>query len=455
MRNYWILGALLVWALTLVAPVAAQTTPRSVLLIIADDFGVDVASFYPVGVRLTTTPPAPLTPNLANLARQGVRFDRAWANPACSPTRATILTGRYGFRTGIGQTVNIAPPWPVLSLAEVTLPEAFARAGQGHELTHVGKWHLGHGLETPRQHGWQHFTGPNPMLPKLEDPFLWPKVVDGVESTSARYVLTDAVDDALAAIARARANEKPYLVWVALNVPHAPFHKPPLELHGRDDLPVVATPDPALARSYYEAMIEAIDTEIGRLLAGVDLTTTTVVFLGDNGTPVEVTAAPYIPDHAKLRVYEQGVQVPLLIAGAGAPLKGRATKALVNTVDLYPTILALAGIDPATVLKPEERIDGVSLVPVLANPGQASVRAWSYTERFQLTPTQSWQHAIRDTRYKLIERQAGLSWPRREFFDLQNDPLERVNLLARPLTAAERRRLNGLDAQMDQLLASP
>ena len=82
---------------------AAQAAGQNILLLIADDFGVDVASFYPMGPRQQTTPPPPPMPNLQALARQGVLFTRVWASPWCSPTRAQMLTGRYGFRTGIGR----------------------------------------------------------------------------------------------------------------------------------------------------------------------------------------------------------------------------------------------------------------------------------------------------------------------------------------------------------------
>ena len=432
----------------------AQALPRNILLIIADDFGIDVARFYPTTVRQTTDPPAPRAPNLAGLAQQGLRFNNAWAYSSCSPTRASILTGRYGFRTGIGQTVNLQPPWPVLSSAENTLPEAFRRAGLRHELTHVGKWHLGHGLDAPRQHGWQHFSGPDPSLPRLDNPFAWPKVVDGVPSAATTYVTTEEVDDAVAAIDRAERAQRPYFVWLALNVPHEPFHKPPNELHTRDALPVVAAPDPPLARAYYEAMIEAMDAEIGRLLTHVKLERTTVIFLGDNGTSGSVTAPPYNPDHAKLRVYQQGVQVPMIVAGAGVPSKGKAVNALVNTVDLYPTILELAGASPVSALPPGTEVDGVSLLPLLANPAGPGLRTWAYTERFGLTVSRNWQKAIRDRRYKLIERDAGLPWPAREFFDLKADPYELRNLLDRPMTDLELNRLSALDRRMEDLLAT-
>ena len=83
----------------LAAPVSSA--PRNILLILADDYGIDATPYYPSSDRRTTNPPAPATPNLAALARNGILFRNAWAEPSCSPTRATIFTGRYAFRTGI------------------------------------------------------------------------------------------------------------------------------------------------------------------------------------------------------------------------------------------------------------------------------------------------------------------------------------------------------------------
>ena len=149
-----------------------------------------------------------------------------------------------------------------------------------------------------------------------------------------------------AKIREAGAAKRPYFLWVAFAAAHAPFQKPPSALLAHDDLP--GNGGKAFSRAYYEAMIEALDTEIGRLLKSVDLTTTTVVYLGDNGTPAEVTAPPYLGSHAKLSLYEGAVRVPFLIAGAGVAAPGRKVAGLVSTVDLFPTILALAGLDPKT-----------------------------------------------------------------------------------------------------------
>jgi arylsulfatase B len=437
-------------ALMAVSPAGAA---RNVLLLIADDYGIDVTRYYPKTDRRVTTPPAPATPNLANLAQNGLLFRNTWAQPSCSPTRATMLTGRYGSRTGIGKPVphDLTSPAPTFSLDEFTLPEAFERARPSrYLLAHVGKWHLSRGTRDPNDHGWHRFSGPHPELAHLESYFQWPKVVDGVETTSTVYATTDQVNDMLQMIDEAKLAKRSYFIWGALSAPHSPYQKPPNALHTRDSLPASG----ASRRAYYEAMIEAMDTEIGRLLRSVDLATTTVIFLGDNGTPNEVTARPYDSNHAKLRVYEQGVRVPMIVAGAGVVAPGRQVTGLVNTVDLYPTILRLAGIDPSTVLPAGTKIDGVSILPYIENTVTTSPRGTAYAEKFDLAYNEQWEHAIRNTRYKLIERAAGLRWPTREFFDLVNDPYEKTNLLRRTLTSTQRTNLNRLNTALDDLLAT-
>ena len=436
--------------------VHAQVPQRNILLIIADDYGIDATRYYPKTDRRVTTPPAPATPVLSQLAANGLLFRNARAQPSCSPTRATIMTGRYGFRTGIGKPVpkDVNETVPVFSPTEFTLPEAFTQAfasrpADAYRTSLVGKWHLSRGINDPRLHGWQYASGPDPSLAAITDYFRWPKVVNGGPPTeTTKYATTDQVDDALAEIGKARTENRNYLIWLALSAPHSTYQLPPLNLHSYDSTP----PKGAPRRTYYEAMIEAMDTELGRLLDGVDLTTTTVIFLGDNGTPNEVTASPYKPDHAKLRVYEQGVKVPMIVAGAAVKAPGRQLTQLVNTVDLFPTILRLAGIDPATVVPSGRKIDGVSLLPYIENTSTAPVRPWAFADKFDLAYNQKWERAINDTRYKLIERASGLKWPVREFFDLQADPYETKNLLKVRLTSAQKTRLTYLDGQLDALL---
>jgi arylsulfatase B len=282
----------------------------------------------------------------------------------------------------------------------------------------------------------------HPDLGHLPSYFSWPKTVDGVTGTSTVYATTDTVDETLKVIQQAKAQGKRYLAWTAFNAPHDPFHAPPAGLHPKTSLP----PTGAANRAKFEAMVEAMDTEIGRLLKAVSLADTTVIFIGDNGTAGSVVAPPYSRTKAKATMYEGGVRVPLLVAGAGVVSPNRRVAKLVSAIDLFPTILALAGIDPAAV--PPN--DGLSLMPYLKAQGHPAPRTWLYSEQFSRSFDTSWQRAICDWQYKLIERHDGS----REFYDLRNDALEAKNLLQGVLTSGQKSALNRLDRQIDALLAT-
>ena len=423
---------------------------HNILLILLDDFGVDVAGFYPPESRTETTIPPPPTPNLSRLARDGVLFDNAWANPFCAPSRATILTGRYGFRTGIGNFFR-DETYPVLRFEEFTLPQAFlAQSDFDFRLAHVGKFHMTSrwfgDARTGNEHGWPHFAGH--LNGRLWDYFSWPKNVNGETTTQTTYATTDNVNESLAFIRQARSEGRPYFLWLGFDAPHAPFHKPPSDLHSYDSLED-ASDERETPRPYYEAMCEAADTEIGRLLEEVDLETTTVIVAGDNGTPDVVISDPHEPLHAKGTVYETGVRIPLLIAGRGVAEPGRMIEALVNTVDLFPTVLELAGIDISAVLPGDASIDGHSLVPYLENQAGERLREWVYAEKFHQRYDERAERALRNDRYKLLVRDNG-----RELYDLARDPLEETNLLEGPLTRDEQQALSWLEQRLAQLLAT-
>ncbi len=175
-----------------------QARGRSILLIVADDLGLEATTLYPPALRRETEPPAPETPNLAALAQHGVLFRNAWANPSCSPTRATILTGRYVFRTGMGWPIpprGTQRPVPPLPIEERTLPETFAASAEGrrYAMAMIGKWHLSNSREDPVRYGWPDFVGPDPTGEPgaIQNYFHWRKVVHGV----ARLDRVETVED--------------------------------------------------------------------------------------------------------------------------------------------------------------------------------------------------------------------------------------------------------------------
>jgi hypothetical protein len=134
---------------------------------------------------------------------------------------------------------------------------------------------------------------------------------------------------------------------------------------------------------YYRAMIEAVDTEIGRLLTGIgpSLDQTSVIFLGDNGTPSNVVLPPLDPEHSKGRLYEGGIRVPMIVSGPRVVTPG-VSAALVNATDLFATVAEIAGVDPQTVLPAGTALDSVSFAPYLGDPALPSIRQTNFSEVF-------------------------------------------------------------------------
>ena len=420
-------------ALLLLTALMASAQPSNVLLIIADDLGVD--SF-----PLTAQPGAsvPPMPNITALKNSGVLFTRAYAQPVCSPTRCCMLTGRNAFRTGIGVQLEGATS-AQLQASEFTLPEAFAaNAGLGYSLAMFGKWHLNAGAGTndsPRTiGGWPYFSGT--IAGAVPDYFAWTKITNNVSQSITTYATTETINDAITWIGA--QGTSPWFAWVALNAPHTPFHQPPLELHSYDAAP-------ATNRNYYEAMCEAMDTEVGRLLATVDLAETTVIFIGDNGTPSNVIQAPFTSAHSKGTLYDGGTHVPLIIAGKGVIAPDRTSSVPVHCVDLYATILELAGIDIAATQPPGQTLDSQSLLPILQN--SANPARYAFMEQFggSLTDSESGDSLVDPAGYRLIQFNDG----HEEFYKTTTDLNETTTLLGSgTLTTADQAAYAALKLQL-------
>lgn len=401
---------------------AADPGGGNLLVLIADDLGTD-------GLRLFNADPAaslPPTPHIDALAREGVLFRNAYAYPTCSPTRATILTGRYGFRTGIGYALA-DPSEPVLRASEYALPEVLnALPSLGYRHANIGKWHLSFGASDPNTlGGWGHFSGV--LIGALPSYDVWPKTLNGETTTAYRgYATTDNVNDALAWIGRQAG--QPWLLWMAFNAAHTPYHKPDSALHSYDRLPDSLIAVQNNPRPYYEAMVESLDSEIGRLLAGVDRAKTTVVFLGDNGTLHTVIQPPYPQDRGKGTLYQGGIRIPLIVAGPAVIRPGRESSHLVHSVDLFATLLNLAGANSSAVIPAGHPVDSRSLMPILRDEPFVPSESCILTENFSATlaPAVAGRAAL-DGRYKLIRFDDGLSG----FYDLEADPVEKDNLLTR------------------------
>jgi arylsulfatase A-like enzyme len=413
------------WILFLAGALAASAAQPNILLIIADDYGADSSSLYNSTNNGASLPP---TPNIESLARAGVVFRNAYANPICSPTRACLITGRHGFRTGIGDVIMGAGS-ATLTAAEFTLPEAFAaNSGLGYQLAQFGKWHLHNGANSPATiGGWPHFSGS--LMGGIANYTNWTKTVNGTSTANyANYATTDLVNDATAWIA-AQTN-KPWFAWVAFNAPHTPLHKPPNSLCPHyTSLPGTTADINANPRKYFEAMTEAMDTEIGRLLAAVDRTNTHIIFIGDNGTLNSVIQPPFPSSRGKGSLYEGGVKVPFVIAGPAVASPGRTNDTLVHAVDVFATILEMAGINLAATLPTNAISDSQSVLGAVRNTSNLTRHV--YVEKFGTdTPTPDGR-ALRNAQFKLIQFTGA-----EEFYDLLADPYEKTNLLSASLTGS-------------------
>jgi arylsulfatase A-like enzyme len=308
------------------------------------------------------------------------------------------------------------------------LPAVLGRSGV--RTAAVGKWHLTHkwapdAWQHPVDAGFERHLGAITNLGALAgsyDNFLKNDAgpTGASQSFSSTYATTDSVDDALMLIDGFGAD--PWFVWLAFHAPHKPFHVPPAGLHSFGDGQGLPETD------QYRAALEALDTELGRLLGGIRpavLARTTVILVGDNGTPKDATTEPTAPHPAKGSMYEGGVHVPLIVAGAGVTRPGREVRFPVNTVDVHATVLDLLRV-PAN----GAAIDSVSLAPYLADPQAPAQRAWMYAGRHGpngFGPSDDRRRAVSDGRYKLIRTEKdGL--PPVQFFDLLGDPFEEDDL---------------------------
>jgi arylsulfatase A-like enzyme len=408
---------------------SAPTDLPNILLIIADDFGLDASPCYAVGND------KPKMPNLQALCDSGLVFDNVWANPSCSPTRATILTGQYGFRTRVLAAGDILEDTEsIQDLLTSGVPVPYPNAV-------IGKWHLaGDGrpdANHPALFGIQHFAGfLKAAVPDYSD---WQLTEDGVQSEARQYITTVLTDKAIAWIGQQRS---PWFLWLAYNAPHAPYHLPPSGLYSRAGLTGAATDIEQHPRNYYYAAAEALDAEMGRLLGSMApdvLADTVVLFLGDNGSPPEVVQAPVTMARAKFTVYEGGIHVPLVVAGRGVTRRGQREDALVNGVDLFATIAQLAGGSAAVMH------DGVSFRDALTESG-FNGRDHIYTEYRDSDRGGSW--AVRDRQYKLIKFESG----REELYDLVADPWEQTNLISTSVPETMKAVVSDLENYRAQIL---
>ncbi|MGL4609779.1 MAG: sulfatase-like hydrolase/transferase [Trueperaceae bacterium] len=416
--------------------VIAQDGPN-ILLIIADDFGVDASPCYNIGAE------KPTMPTLESLCQTGLVFENMWVNQECTPTRATILTGKYGFRTDVGSAGD------KLSTDEMTI-QRLLREQTTYAAAVIGKWHLAGrsrdgstlDLTHPEKLGVPYFAGV--FEAALRDYSRVPWVENGKATVLDGYATTLITDTAINWLT---TQDGPWFLWLAYTAPHSPFHLPPKGLYS--DTTLTGENIRQQPRPYYFAAAEAMDKELGRLLESLseeERNNTVIMFIGDNGTPGQVVQT-FPRERSKTTLYQGGISVPLIVSGAGVTRQGEREEALVNGVDLFATLADIAG----TGVTMHE--DGVSFKPFFAE--EAEGRDFIYSEAFLGAAGRSRQQerenfenawTIRDKQYKYIQFESG----REELYDLLADSLETTNIMANYPDIAERLREQGETLRMKE-----
>ena len=402
-------------------PITTNSKPN-ILLIIADDMGLDATPGYNIGTI------KPNVPNIQNMINTGVRFNNLWSYPTCTPTRSSIITGKYGFRTNV---MNVDHE---LSTSETSLQKHLDDNSSGYNHAVIGKWHLSRDASHPTQMGVGYYAGL--LNGAVQSYSNWNFTENGQTTTSTEYITTKFTDLAIDWIDN---QTEPWFLWLAYNAPHTPLHLPPTNLHTQGSLPTDQASIDANPLPYYMAMIESMDTEIGRLLNSMtqeERDNTIIVFIGDNGTAREVVQE-YNTRRAKGSVYQGGVNVPMIISGKNVNRFNQTEDALLNTTDLFATIADIAETGTTEIN------DSKSFKSLLTSPNP-NFREFAYTE---IGDPLSSDFTMRNATHKYIMFSDGSE----AFFDLSSNPFENPNLLNAnqpSLTTSEEEILNTLKNQI-------
>ena len=402
------------------------------------DIGANGSSFYE-------------TPNIDRLASEGVRFTQAYAaSPICSPTRAAILTGKNPARINLTQWIG-GPGNPEyernLPLDEKLFPELLQEAG--YKNIFLGKWHLnnrqGERTHWPDKQGFDinvagHFRGGLYLKNKYFSPWNIPNIENGPEG---EYITDRLADEAVNFINQ--DHDSPFLLYFSFYNVHAPFCAPDplvkkyekkkreLEMTDADRFQEFSFGEKQIRyresqdHATYAAMVESMDNAVGKVLAALSEKgiedNTVVIFFSDNGglSTSEGMPTANTPLRAgKGWLYEGGIREPAIIKWPGVA-QPTVSDAMITSMDFYPTILEMAGME----LQPKLHVDGKSLVPLLKGETEKvhDTAYFHYPHRSNQRGRPS--SAIRKGDYKLI---VFFDDDRRELYNLKQDIGETTDL---------------------------
>jgi arylsulfatase A-like enzyme len=425
---------------------AAGSKPN-IVYIVADDLG-----WKDVGFNGCTDIK---TPNLDQLAANGVKFSQFYAQPMCTPTRAALLTGRYPFRYGLQTIVIPGPAGYGLATNEWLLPQALKEAGYTTAI--IGKWHLGHAdlKYWPRQRGFDYQYGA--MIGELD--YYTHKdagVLDWFRNNKPVHekgYTTQLIGNDAVKYINEQSADKPFYLYLTFNAPHTPFQAPQDYI---DRYSNIAEP----TRRIYAGMVTCMDDEIGRVVAALDQKglrdNTLIIFQSDNGGTRNAMFAGQMADLSKTvlpcdngpyrdgkgSLFEGGTLVCALANWPGHIKPGITVDGMIHVVDMYPTLANLAGASTAKCLP----LDGLDVWQTISANAPSPRTELVYN-------VEPFRGAVREGDWKLIWRT--LIPTSVDLYNLADDPFETNNVAAAhpDKVAAMQDRLNALGRESAKPLA--
>lgn len=422
----------------------AQSTKPNIVFILADDLGwMDVgcngSKYYS-------------TPNIDKLASRGMRFTNAYtASPLCSPTRASILSGKYPerfhFTTPSGHLppnpdaplmADRAAPWQkvitpasrtFMPLEEITIAEVLKE--NGYATGFIGKWHLGRNPYSPENQGFDFNVGggPNPGPPDYFSPYRIKNLPDGPPH---EYITDRITEEAIKFIENKK--DSPFFLCLWEFAVHAPYqgklnyvreYEDKVDPRGQQGNPIMA------------AMIQSLDESVGRVMNKLDelnlSENTIIIFYSDNGGNMydliegKTPTNNYPLKFGKGNIHEGGIRVPLIVAWPGRIKAGTVSDEIVSSIDIYPTLLQATQSPP----DPRQLLDGVSLIPVLTKGLQLKREAiFCHFPHYVPAPDNYPSTSVRKGKWKLIKvyGEGDNKEDAYELYDLQDDQGENKNL---------------------------
>ena len=409
-------------ALLLVAMAAQAERPPNLILILVDDLGKEWISAY--GAQDIETP------HIDALAASGMRFENAWSMPQCTPSRITLLTGQYPWRTGWVNHWDV-PRWGVGYFdweLHTTLPQLLRDAG--YATAAAGKWQVNDFRIEPaamRKHGFDDWcmwtgyeTGNPPSANRFWDAYI--NTPDGSKTYDDTFGPDIYADYLIRFLEQHR--EEPVFLYFPMALTHTPFTTTPDDREAKGKL------------AQHKAMVRYTDRLVGRIVSAVDdlglRNDTVIVFTTDNGSTGGITGTRNGRNvsGAKGRKSEPGVCQPFIVSAPGRVPSGSVTSALTDFTDLLPTFLDLAG-----ATQPDSPLDGASIAPVLRGESDTGPREWimalghgpAVRDTLGVRGKQAYaSRVLRDDRYKAWVNE---SREVHQLYDLIADPHEEHNLL--------------------------